>query len=187
VECTTDSNCTPLGYKKCDQSRDSCVCAQKSSANRITNGGFDDSSISGWGYDAMVVKWDGSDVDNCPRSGSVKIGSGSPNSGTLTQCVSVGSGGSKSFTLGFRYKQDTASTVLCLVSYATDVNCTSGAGPGFFGVQSGVGVSTTNWQSVSGSGTSEPGTTYISIQCQTTNGGTLWLDQMYLTQGSGSF
>ncbi|MEO7033148.1 MAG: hypothetical protein ABI548_04785 [Polyangiaceae bacterium] len=114
---------------------------------------------------------------------------GSGNS--LTQCVSVGNGGGKLFTLGFKYKQDTASVVLCLLSFATGVDasgaCINGAGPDFFAVQSGVGVSTTNWQTASGSGTADPGTSYIQIQC-TSNGGTAWLDQMYLTQGSsGSF
>ncbi len=184
VECTTDAHCTAQGYKTCVQSTDSCVCAQKSSANRMTNPGFD-LSLDGWSYQSSFVKWDSADADNCSRSGSVKI---TPGSATMKQCVSVSNAAGKSFTLGYKYKQDKANSAICYMSFSTNSTCTQGAGPDFVGVSSGNGVSTANWQSASGSGVALAGTTHLNIQCQLLNStATIWFDQLYVTQGSGSF
>jgi carbohydrate binding protein with CBM4/9 domain len=191
VECTADSDCTAHGYKKCDQSKNTCLCAQKSGGNLIADSGFDSMSILGWGYDSMAVSWDPADNDNCMRSGSVKIGSGSSSSGQLTQCVGGVSGGTQ-YTFGFRYKQDTPSTALCLVSYATGIDgagdCINPAGPDLFGVPADAVTSTTTWSSASGSFTTDPGTSYIQVSCKPQQGGTMWIDQAYLTKGSsGTF
>jgi len=96
--------CTPNGTSCCQSKR-------PSSANKLTNPGFD-GTLDGWSASGYMPG-PNFDSDGCPGSGSGDVSS---LTAQLDQCVNVTSG---SFTLTYRFKgyDSSSNTGICYVNY----------------------------------------------------------------------
>jgi hypothetical protein len=113
-----------------------CTCPQQSTANVLTNAGFD-SNLNGWSNPAVASQWTGQDVDGCPFSGAMQvIGAGLG----LTQCVAVTPGAAYTFAGWFR-NPDAVGYIVSFIGFS-DANCTVVSDPV---ISAGFSGSETTW------------------------------------------
>jgi hypothetical protein len=166
VQCSALTDCK-TGYVAC--TNNACVCRAKAAKNLMQNAGFD-SNVSGWTSAENLATWSGSDADGCPASGSLTA----PDGDTLSYCVQNVLPNT-TYYFGYKYVQDQAGAINCVVTWTTDTACQSGLSRFF--VQSGTGTGTA-WSSIASSATSSAGTVAAQILCGV--GGNVKIDQVYL-------
>jgi hypothetical protein len=185
ADCLTSAHSTLGSHAVCYQSPShNCGCAKQDPNNVLTNPGFD-SNASGWTTQSgAAISRTGGDGYGCSLSQCAAVTGFLYQGGGIQQCARITAG----LTYNFGAMDDdngASSPFTCSVEYHGSAGCGDGNPLGFDAFQGTPGAS--GWTSLGGPTTAPAGAVYALVSCQQFDGGSAYVDQLYLNATNDSY
>lgn len=186
---TSAEVCNALGQDEdCDGVVDEgCNCHDPSSNNLLHNPGFDlPGQTTDWTLSEFGCSWSAEDADDCEESGSMRVEI-TPDFfwGIFNQCVRVDP--NTTYRMGYSYKRDNGTRLVCQVLVGSTANCSSGGtSEGSATLQSDEDDGPKDWTTISTTLSTGPNANTAWLTCQTSVG-VGFFDRIFLSTGSAGF